>query len=64
MIQVRRLDTTQPDFDARLAELLAFESAQDPRVEATVAAILADVKSRGDAALLEYTRRFDRVEAA
>ena len=64
MIQVRRLDTTQPDFDARLAELLAFESAQDPQVEATVAAILADVKSRGDAALLEYTRRFDRVEAA
>jgi histidinol dehydrogenase len=64
MIQVRRLDTTQPDFDARLAELLAFESAQDPQVEATVAAILADVKTRGDAALLEYTRRFDRVEAA
>ncbi len=64
MIQIRRLATTQPDFDARLAELLSFESAQDPQVEATVAAILADVKARGDAALLEYTRRFDRVEAA
>ena len=64
MIPIRRLATTQPDFDARLAELLAFEAAQDPQVDATVAAILADVKARGDAALLEYTRRFDRVEAA
>mgnify|MGYP001237708858 FL=1 len=63
MIPIRRLATTQPDFDARLAELIAFESAQDPQVEATVAAILADVKARGDAALLEYTRRFDRVAA-
>jgi len=63
MIPIRRLSSTQPDFDARLAELLAFEMAQDPQVDATVAAILADVKARGDAALLEYTRRFDRVEA-
>ena len=63
MIPIRRLSSTQPDFDARLAELLAFEMAQDPQVDATVAAILADVKARGDTALLEYTRRFDRVEA-
>jgi histidinol dehydrogenase len=64
MIRIRRLATTQPDFDERLAELLAFESTQDPKVEADVDAILADVKARGDAAVLEYTRRFDRVEAA
>jgi histidinol dehydrogenase len=64
MIQVRRLSTAQPDFDARLAELLAFEAAQDPQVESTVAAILADVKARGDEAVLEYTRRFDRSAAA
>ena len=64
MIQVRRLATTQPDFEARFAELLAFESAQDTQVETTVAAIVADVKARGDAAVLDYTRRFDRVEAA
>ena len=38
------------------AELLAFEAAQDRGIDATVAAILADVKARGDAALLEYTR--------
>ncbi|PZP57645.1 MAG: histidinol dehydrogenase [Azospira oryzae] len=63
MARLRRLSTAQADFDARLAELLAFESAQDSQVEATVAAILADVKRRGDAAVLEYTRRFDGIDA-
>jgi histidinol dehydrogenase len=61
---MRKLDTRQPDFDARLAELLAFESAQDPAVQSAVTAILADVKSRGDAALVEHTRRFDAVDVA
>ena len=60
---MRRLSTTQADFDARLAALLAFESAQDPKVDAAVAAILADVQARGDAAVLEYTARFDGVTA-
>jgi len=60
---MRRLSTSDADFDARLAVLLAFESAQDPKVDATVAAILADVKTRGDAAVLEYTQRFDRLDA-
>jgi len=64
MIAIRRLSTAQPDFDARLAELLAFEGAQNPTVEADVAAIVADVKARGDAAVLDYTRRFDRLEPA
>ena len=41
--------------------MLAFESAQDPQIDTAVAAILADVKQRGDAALIEYTNRFDRV---
>ncbi len=60
---MRRLSTTEAGFDAALAALLAFESAQDPQVDATVAAILADVKTRGDAAVLEYTQRFDRLSA-
>jgi histidinol dehydrogenase len=60
----RRLASTQPDFESRLRALLAFESAQDPQVEAAVADILADVKRRGDAAVLDYTRRFDRLESA
>ncbi len=61
---MRRLSTTQADFDVRLAELLAFESAQDPKIDAAVASILADVKVRGDAAVLEYTARFDGVKAS
>jgi histidinol dehydrogenase len=64
MTTIRHLASNQPDFDARLRELLAFESVQDASIENAVAEILADVKTRGDAALLDYTRRFDRLEAA
>ncbi len=64
MSPMRRYSTRQADFDARLAELLAFDTAQDPRVDEAVAAILSDVKQRGDAAVLEYTLRYDRVTAA
>jgi histidinol dehydrogenase len=63
MLQLNRLDTAAADFEARLGRLLAFENTQDENIEQAVAAILADVKRRGDSALLEYTRRFDRVEA-
>ena len=60
MADVRRLSTAQPDFEARLAELLAFESAQDEGVERAVAGILDAVRLRGDEALLEYTNLYDR----
>ncbi|MCC6474631.1 MAG: histidinol dehydrogenase [Burkholderiales bacterium] len=64
MPEVRRLCTAQPDFGERLAALTAIDALFDERVESAVAEILAGVRTRGDAALLEYTRRFDRVEAA
>lgn len=64
MTLIRKLDTAQPDFEARFTGLLAFETTQDPAVDAAVSAIIADVKARGDAAVLEYTRRYDRIEAA
>ncbi len=60
-MKIRRLSTGQADFAAQLDALLAFEATADDRIEATVAAILADVRKRGDAALLEYTQRFDRL---
>lgn len=60
-MNITRLSTQQSDFDARLNRLLAFEETADEKLEATVAAILADVKLRGDAAVLEYTRKFDRL---
>ena len=63
MISIKRLSSRDADFTARLDALLAFESAQDEAVDRTVAAILADVKMRGDAAVLEYTNRFDRLNA-
>lgn len=61
---INRLDTTARDFDAQLATLLAFESSRDAEIEATVGAILEDVRNRGDAAVLEYTQRFDRLSAS
>ena len=61
MTSVRRLDTGHPDFETQLQALLAFENAHDPAVESAVAGILEDVKTRGDEALLEYTRRYDRM---
>ena len=57
------LDSTQADFSQRLDRILAFETAQDPAVDQAVAAICADVAARGDAAVLEYTNRFDRMQA-
>ncbi len=59
-----RLDSRAPDFAARLSALLAYEPAQDEAIERTVALIVSDVRARGDEALLEFTRRFDRVDAA
>ncbi len=61
---VRRLDSSAAGFDEAFGRLIAFEAAQDAAVDATVAAIIADVRARGDAAVLEYTARFDRVQAA
>lgn len=63
MLGIKRLDTADSGFYTRLDELLAWESVSDAGVNETVRAILADVRRRGDAALLEYTRRYDRVEA-
>jgi histidinol dehydrogenase len=58
-----RLDSRQADFAERLDALLAFEQTQDEAIEASVAAILSAVRERGDAAVLEYTRRLDMLEA-
>ncbi len=63
MIGITRLSTRDADFDTRLAGLLAFENTQDERIEDTVAVILREVKARGDDAVLEYTRKFDHLEA-
>ena len=60
-IQIRKLDSSQDGFQQSLDTLLAFEAGTDAAIETAVAKILADVKTRGDAAVLEYTNRFDRI---
>jgi histidinol dehydrogenase len=60
-MNIRKLSSRSAGFDAELTKLLAFEETADEKLEATVAAILADVRKRGDAAVLEYTRKFDRL---
>ncbi len=60
MLNIRKLNSQSPTFEQDLSALLAFESAQDPALESRVREILQDVKTRGDAALLEATSKFDR----
>jgi histidinol dehydrogenase len=57
----RRLDSRSPRFESDFAGLLALRGTAAANVDAVVAAILEDVRRRGDAALIEYTNRFDRV---
>ena len=63
MLKIRRLSSQDADFQSALRALLAFESAQDASIDATVADILDNVKRRGDAAVLEYTSKFDKLDA-
>ncbi|MDO8812001.1 MAG: histidinol dehydrogenase [Gallionella sp.] len=60
-MNIRQLSSRAAGFDEELTRLLAFEETADEKLEATVAGILSDVRKRGDAAVLEYTRKFDRL---
>jgi histidinol dehydrogenase len=61
---IRRLSTRDPGFLATLDELLHFDHTTDDAIELTVAEILKNVRANGDAAVLDYTRRFDQLDAA
>ncbi|WP_106420487.1 histidinol dehydrogenase [Salinicola tamaricis] len=61
---IARLNTRDADFDARLDALLAWEGVSDQAVAARVDEILMAVRQQGDAALIEYTQRFDRLTLA
>ena len=63
MIQIRKLDSTAENFKAQLSTVLAFEASEDEAIDRAAAQILSDVKARGDAAVLEYTNRFDKLNA-
>jgi histidinol dehydrogenase len=57
---IRRLNSISASFNADLNDLLSWDSVSDPSVAQTVATIIGDVRSRGDAAVIEYTNRLDR----
>ena len=61
--QIARFSTTDADAADRLTKLAAHVPTQDDRVDATVREILSNVRTRGDVALLEYTREFDQTNA-
>jgi len=60
---VQRLKSSDPNFQKTLLASLSLPSADDQAIDAVVIAILAEVKSRGDEALLSYTKQFDRLSA-
>jgi histidinol dehydrogenase len=62
-VNIRRLRTDAPDFDEQLRRLHHWSAETDSAIEQRVADILADVQRRGDAAVLEYTARFDALPA-
>ena len=63
MVNITRLHTSDNHFHQKLAALHTWESISDEQVQRTVSSILEDVRRRGDDAVLEYTRRFDRLNA-
>ncbi|HFD92101.1 MAG TPA: histidinol dehydrogenase [Gammaproteobacteria bacterium] len=62
MLEIRHINTADADFKVQLERLLAWESVSDEAINQTVRGILDDVRQRGDAALVEYTNRFDRLD--
>jgi histidinol dehydrogenase len=63
-MKIRQFSSRDANFDSDLTKLLAFEETADEVLENTVASILKNVRQRGDEAVLEYTRKFDRLPLA
>ena len=63
-VQIRRLSTRAPEFETELQRVLHWSAETDEAIESRVATILADVRRRGDAAVLDYTRQFDGLDVA
>ncbi|BDD92384.1 histidinol dehydrogenase [Pandoraea sp. XJJ-1] len=62
-LDIRKLDSSAEGFAAQLRDVLAFEASEDAAIDRAAADILADVKARGDVAVIEYTNKFDRLSA-
>ena len=62
-MQLRRLSSADADFQEKFSALVAVDASVDPEITRRAEAIVEDVRKRGDAAVLEYTERFDRLPA-
>ena len=63
-IEIRRFSSAQPDYAQQMDTLLAWEAVSDAQVQKTVSDIVFDIRTRGDAALIEYTNKFDRMNVS
>ena len=63
-MNIKRLTTTQADYQEQMDTLLAWEGVSDDQVNSTVKDILKNIRLRGDDALVEYTNKFDRVNVS
>ena len=63
-VVIRQLDSTERDFHQKLMAVLAFEASEDEAIDRVAADIIAEVRQRGDAALLDYTNKFDQLNAS
>lgn len=63
-MNIKRLTTTQADYQSQMDTLLAWEGVSDDQVNSTVKDILKNIRSRGDDALVEYTNKFDRMNVS
>lgn len=64
MSLIRKLSSDSKDFDTQLSSLLAYEESIDNNIETTTIEIINNIKKHGDNALIEYTQRFDKVDAS
>jgi histidinol dehydrogenase len=64
MVDIKKLTTIDAEFQQQLDALLAWEAVSDTAVTDTVREVLANVKAHGDSAVLDYTKRFDRLDVA
>ena len=63
-MNIKRLKTAQPDYQSQMDALLAWEGVSDDQVNSTVKDVIQNIRQRGDAALVEYTNKFDRMNVS
>ena len=63
-MNIKRLKTSQDDYQSQMDTLLAWEGVSDDQVNSTVKDVIKNIRQRGDEALIEYTNKFDRMNVS